>query len=87
MQTHRRNRTPNASFFVRLWLEVNGETGQWRGQVRHIQSGEVAYFVDAQDLLAFLAAHDGMALIQKRKEVNHDVIPDHADPQSGKLPY
>jgi hypothetical protein len=86
MQTRRRGQTPTASFFVRLWLEVNAKAGQWRGQVRHVQSGETAYFVDAQDLLSFLAAHGGQAFIPTREEVNHDVVSDHANAPPGELP-
>ena len=86
MRAKQRNQAPTTSFFVRLWLEPNAKAGQWRGQVRHVQSGEVAYFVNVQDLLAFVATHGGQVFIQKRKEVNHDAVPDHTDTQSAELP-
>ena len=62
--------TPNAaaSFFVRVWQEPGDKNGQWRGEVRHVQSGENAYFCDAGDLLAFLAAHGGKELIRRAKK-------------------
>lgn len=75
-----------ASFFVRLWLESGAESEQWRGQVRHVQSGEVAYFVNVQELLRFMAAHGGQAFIPSRKEVSDNAVPGHADTQPGKLP-
>lgn len=86
MRARQRNQALTTSFFVRLWLEKSRKNNQWRGQVRHVQSGETAYFVDVQALLSFLAAHGGQALIPTRKEVNHDVVSDHADTQSGELP-
>ena len=86
MRAKQRNQAPTTSFFVRLWLEENSEARHWRGLVRHVQSGETAYFVDVRDLLSFVATHDGQVFIQKRREVNHDVVPDHADTQSGELP-
>lgn len=34
-------------FMVRLWLEDLGEgKTEWRGQVKHVTSGEVRYFRD-----------------------------------------
>ncbi len=86
MRARQRNQAPTTSFFVRLWLEENSEASQWRGLVRHVQSGETAYFVDVQDLLSFVATHGGQVFIQKRREVNDDVVSGDADPQSGKLP-
>lgn len=42
-------------FIIRLWLEElgNGKT-EWRGQVKHVMSGEVRYFREWKTLLAFL---------------------------------
>ncbi len=88
MQSRRRHHVPTASFFVRLWLE-RGEKSQWRGQVRHVQSGETAYFVDVQNLLAFVANHGGQAFIestQERKEVKSDAVSHHTNASSGELP-
>jgi hypothetical protein len=42
-------------FTVRLWREVLGEgQAEWRGQVRHVGSGETLYFRDWPGLQAFL---------------------------------
>ena len=42
-------------FVLRVWVEVLGE-GRFeiRGQVKHIQTGETAYFREWSDLLTFL---------------------------------
>lgn len=85
MQASQRGRAHATSFFIRLWLEPGGTTGQWRGQVRHVQSSEVAYFTNTHDLLAFLAAHGARALIHKGKEVNDNAVPDHPDPRAGEM--
>jgi hypothetical protein len=67
MRARQRNQAPTTSFFVRLWLEENSAASQWRGLVRHVQSGETAYFVDVQDLLSFVATHGGQVFIQKKE--------------------
>jgi hypothetical protein len=48
--------TPRSHLFtVRLWLEPLGEgQAEWRGQVRHVPSGEARYFRDWEALQAFL---------------------------------
>lgn len=44
-------------FTVRLWLEDLGEgRTEWRGQVRHVLSGEVRYFRDWPALITLLLA-------------------------------
>ena len=44
-------------FTVRLWLEDLGDgRAEWRGQVRHVLSGEVRYFRDWPTLIALLQA-------------------------------
>ncbi len=55
-------------FMVRVWLEDlgDGET-EWRGQVKHVLSGEVRYFRDWATLLEHInamlcsAKYDGTA--------------------------
>ena len=43
------------SFAVRVWQEDLGEgCFEWRGQVRHMLSGETRYFRDWQSLAAFI---------------------------------
>ena len=42
-------------FMVRVWLEDLGDGNtEWRGQVKHVLSGEVRYFREWKTLLAFL---------------------------------
>ncbi len=42
-------------FTVRMWAEaLDRERAEWRGQVRHVTSGETRYFRDWPALLAFL---------------------------------
>ncbi len=44
-------------FTLRLWLEELGDDRrEWRGQVRHVTSGEVRYFRDWQTLVEHLKA-------------------------------
>lgn len=40
---------------VRVWLEDLGDhKTEWRGQVKHVMSGEARYFREWETLLAFL---------------------------------
>ncbi|RCK72706.1 MAG: hypothetical protein ANABAC_1240 [Anaerolineae bacterium] len=42
-------------FTIRVWQEDVGEGhSEWRGQVRHVMSGETCYFRDWQLLIAFI---------------------------------
>lgn len=42
-------------FTIRMWPEAIGANQvEWRGQVRHISSGQVYYFRDWQLLITFL---------------------------------
>jgi len=42
-------------FTVRLWLEtLGGGQAEWRGQVRHVGTGETVYFREWPGLLDFL---------------------------------
>lgn len=68
MQQPSRDQSPASSFFIRLWHEGHGTTRQWRGEVRHIQSGDTAYFARASHLLTFLQTHGGIALLDPRKK-------------------
>jgi hypothetical protein len=56
---HNAGQPPHRShlFTVRLWLEDLGEgRTEWRGQVRHVLSGEVRYFRDWPTLITLLLA-------------------------------
>ena len=55
------NKQVSMSFVARLWLESrsNGDP-IWRGQVRHVQSNEKAYFQDLAKLNEFLARVSGV---------------------------
>ncbi len=42
-------------FSIRLWPEALGDgQAEWRGQVRHLPSGETRYFREWPALIAFL---------------------------------
>ena len=42
-------------FTLRLWPEALGDgQAEWRGQVRHVTSGETRYFRDWSTLVTFL---------------------------------
>jgi hypothetical protein len=42
-------------FTVRIWSEVlGGGQTEWRGQVRHVTSGETRYFRDWSSLVTYL---------------------------------
>ncbi len=43
------------TFIVRLWNETG--SSEWRGQVKHVQSGESRYFVTLAQLEEFLRLH------------------------------
>ncbi|HET7091361.1 MAG TPA: hypothetical protein VFL17_22235 [Anaerolineae bacterium] len=54
-------------FTVRVWLEDLGDgKAEWRGQVKHVMSGEVRYFREWQTLLGHLKAV--LARAEKVKE-------------------
>lgn len=51
-------------FTVRVWLEELGEgKTEWRGEVKHVLSGEVRYFREwatlAKHMLAIASSHEG----------------------------
>ena len=44
-------------FTLRLWPEaLGGGVNEWRGQVRHVTSGETRYFRDWEVLVDFMQA-------------------------------
>jgi hypothetical protein len=48
---------PAHVFMIHLWLEpIEGERGEWRGKIQHIQSGEVEYFRGLENLTAVIEA-------------------------------
>jgi hypothetical protein len=50
-----RHQTRSQLFTVRLWSEALGHgQHEWRGQVRHVTSGETRYFRDWSTLVAFV---------------------------------
>lgn len=54
MNTHPLSRKSHL-FMVRVWLEDLGDgKTEWRGQVKHVLSGEVRYFREWPMLLAYL---------------------------------
>ena len=50
-QQHRRQQL----FTLRLWLETTADgQAEWRGQLKHVQSGETRYFRDWAKLAQWL---------------------------------
>jgi hypothetical protein len=45
---------PVSTFIIRFWHETGTGPVHWRGQVKHIQSGESTAFADEATLLNFL---------------------------------
>ena len=43
------------TFVVRLWRD--GASGEWRGQVTHIQSHETRYFSSPEQIEAFMSRY------------------------------
>lgn len=43
------------SFVLRFWLEPGVDHAEWRGWVRHVQTGEKLYFRDLNKILPFLS--------------------------------
>ncbi|GAB4448878.1 MAG: hypothetical protein Kow00120_19050 [Anaerolineae bacterium] len=42
------------SFVLRLWLEPSVGRPEWRGWIRHVQTGEKLFFRDPKTILPFL---------------------------------
>jgi len=54
--------TPSTStFVVRFWQEWSAAGPRWRGQIRHVQSGQSAAFLDLDDVLEFIRRFGAMA--------------------------
>jgi hypothetical protein len=52
--------TISLSFVIRIWLEESGKDDQdalWRGQIRHVLSGDHLYFQDVADMVAFIEGY------------------------------
>ena len=52
--------TPMHTFVVRFRCEWSGGEPQWRGHIEHVQSGEGAYFLDWEKMLAFIRRYDAV---------------------------
>lgn len=52
----------SASFIMLVWLEPQDSEvePEWRWRVRHVQTGEQAYFRRATDVLAFITRLTGL---------------------------
>ena len=72
-------------FTVRFWFETLGDNQhEWRGRVQYIESGEVIYFREWQELLMFFRDHlDGAVQSNKKNthqedsNVDDDYFSDH----------
>ncbi len=42
-------------FVVRLWWEADGETGEWRGSVEWLSSGQRRYFRSLPEMSSIIA--------------------------------
>ncbi len=55
MDTHPASH-PSQLFELRMWLEYLGDgKTEWRGQVKHVLSGEVRYFRDWQNMIEIVS--------------------------------
>jgi hypothetical protein len=53
-------------FMLRFWPEDMGDGRiEWRGQIKHVLSGETSYFRDWSALLAYLEQHLAAQVSQK----------------------
>lgn len=68
---------PSHLFVLRVWSEELGDDRrEWRGQVRHVTSGEVRYFRDWQTLVEYLKA------VLASKEEAQEETPESRDAQN-----
>lgn len=59
------------SFVVRLWHEPGADPAQWRGQIEHVGSGDIAHFQFSNGLWEFLSQHAEFLLQLQQKEHHH----------------
>ena len=45
---------PASTFIIRFWWDGSGDVSRWRGQIRHVQSGESAAFLNMEGMLGFV---------------------------------
>lgn len=70
---------------VRVWLENLGEGwSEWRGQVKHVLSGEVRYFRDWSTLLAFLQETPVEEFFKNSSDPIEDLLPKEMIPMNSK---
>ena len=50
------------SFIVCIWLEPGQAEHRWRGHIRHVQSGQDAYFQDLMRMTEFVETIGGQPL-------------------------
>lgn len=67
----------DASFVVRIWWErrQDGST-LWRGQVVHAPTGEVRYFDQVEELVAFIERWAGHIRLEVLSEAPPDIPPE-----------
>ncbi len=44
---------PTSTFVIRFWREWSAAGPRWRGQIKHVESGETATFLDWNQMLDF----------------------------------
>lgn len=60
-------------FTVRFWFETLGDNQhEWRGRVQYIESGEVIYFREWQELFKFIRDHLDGAAQSKQKNTHQE---------------
>lgn len=62
------------SFVVRFYRELSPQSGEWRGQVEHVPSGEKRLFQGAEQLLQTMELLSAQELREKQ-----------ADPKEGSV--
>jgi len=51
--TEESSRPPISTFVIRFWRERSAAGPRWRGQIKHVESGETATFLDWKQMLDF----------------------------------
>jgi hypothetical protein len=66
------------SFVVRLWYEPGGAdtSGQWRGSVEHVPSGQRRYFIALGDLTEFVASKLAMPSREPAAQLRYRPLPE-----------
>jgi len=70
--THSFTAPPVSTFIIRFWCDWSGGESRWRGQIRHVQSGESASCLDLESVLGFIQ-HLGVMAEESGERREEDV--------------